>query len=99
MTSFFYLIISIPFLLGILTPSIHEGNFFSIIYAVINMLPYMILSKFIDWISGAVFKNPTLYQTNLIAIVAALIFWIMICYVLGAIIDKRRIGNKKEAGY
>ena len=63
-----YFLISLPFIFGLLTPSIHEGNLYSLIHIIINILPLFLLGKLADSVSHLFFEYPTLYQSNMISI-------------------------------
>lgn len=95
-TIMFFIIISLPFLLGMLTPSIHEGNFYSIIYVIINIVPFKILGRIIDLISVFLFKGPTLYQTTIVSIIVALVFWTIVAYIAGVILDRQQKRRKQK---
>jgi hypothetical protein len=43
-----YILLSLPFIVGLLSPSMHEGNLYSAIYVVINILPILLLGKLMD---------------------------------------------------
>lgn len=90
MTVIFYIVISMPFILGLLIPSIHEGNAYSIIYIIVNTVPLIILNRVIDWISLFLFKSPTLYQTTIVTIGTVLVFWGLVAWLIGFMLDRRK---------
>lgn len=91
-----YILLSLPFIFGLLTPSIHEGNFYSTIYILINLIPILLLGKLIDWLAMLLFKYPTLYKSNLISVFLTLVFWILLSWILGTIIDIKKTRKMNE---
>lgn len=77
-----YLIASSPFILGFAIPSIHEG-IYSSLYVMVNMPVIYLLGGFADKINNKLIAFPTLYASNLVFIIIALLFWSMLAFVAG----------------
>lgn len=89
-----FFLLSLPFILGLLTPSIHEGNYYAAFYVIVNILPTIILGKLGDLLTIFIFKSPTLYQSTLVFIFLTLLFWISVSWILGSVIDRQKRSRK-----
>jgi hypothetical protein len=88
-----YTLSSLPFIFGLLTPSIHEGNIYSVLYVFINMPVIFLFGSIIDEIVQIVFNEPSLYNSNIIFIIISIIFWVAVSFVIGLFIDKKNGRN------
>jgi len=58
-----HLLVSAPFLVGVLTPSLHEGNLYAFTYVILNVPVIGLLGGFSDGVCRLVFgERHTLYQ-------------------------------------
>ena len=91
-----YLLLSIPFLLDLLVPSIHEGNLYSTLYVLVN-LPWIFLTGNIaDRICRSLFETQTLYKSNLVFIMLSWFMWVILACLVGALVDLTRRGHPKH---
>ena len=89
-----FFLLSLPFILGLLAPSIHEGNYYAAFYVIVNILPTIIFGKLGDSLTALIFRAPTLYESTLVFIALTLIFWVSISWILGVILDRRKTARR-----
>ena len=77
-----FLLISSPFLIGILDFSLHGGAY-GALYVILNFLPLWIFGGLID----PMVKGFTLYFQNLVAIGILLVFWVVVSFCIGVVLD------------
>lgn len=88
----FFFLISLPFILGIKIPSIHEGDFYTLIYVILNFPVIYMFGSFSDKIAIYFFTaQPTQYQANIVLILFAHFFWIGLAFIAGFFIDQKRL--------
>jgi len=74
-----YFIISLPFILNLATPLIHDGSIISTFYILINIPANLFFELF--------FPHETICNYDFISLLISLIFWICFSAVIGWIID------------
>ena len=91
-----FVLLSLPFIFGLLQPSIHEGGY-SALYVILNMPPLMVVSGIAQKIEGALMRNPDRYTSNMLSITLLFLFWVALSFILGSIFDeiKGRQGSRQ----
>ena len=90
-----YPIFSLPFLTGLLTPSMHEGNLYSTLFVLIHSPVIILLGDFVDVITERLFSDVTLYKSNMIFLTVSYVFWLILGLLIGTVMDKA--SGKKES--
>ena len=81
-----FLILSLPFILGSLHPSIHEGGY-SALYAIVNIPAIIVVAPLGEWLFQAFGVDLDPYLINLITILLFLVFWVSVSFMIGLFID------------
>jgi len=77
-----FLIISSPFLIGILDLSLHGGAY-GALYVIVNFVPLWLFSGLID----PMLRGFNLYLQNLVAVGILLLFWVVVSFCIGVVVD------------
>jgi len=85
-----FTLISLPFILGILEPSIHEGNLYSYFYVLANMPVIMLFGPIAQLFEKSIFNKLDTYYSNLLFIILALIFWVLVSFIIAVFVDKSK---------
>lgn len=78
-----YFVLCLPFLTGMLIPSIHEGNAYSVFFVIVNM-PVIVL---FDKLTNLLTSTENLSVPNAIFIFITWLFWVLISFLIGIVID------------
>jgi len=92
LTGGIYFVLSLPFIFGYLQPSTHDGGY-SAVYVFLNFPGIIIISGIADKIDSILNTAKDLQTSNLIALTLLLLFWTILSFILGVLIDsiqKRR---------
>ena len=81
-----FVTLSLPFLLGFLTPSIHEG-FYSALYVVVNLPGLFIVAGVSEWALRFFGARRDLHLSNLTTVVSLLVFWVPVFFITGSLMD------------
>ena len=94
-----HLLLSVPFLTGILIPSIHEGSLYAFGYVVLNLPVISLFGGVGDFLCRLVFgERSTLYQSNLLFMGIAWLWWVGRGCACGAVLDRwRRRARLRQA--
>jgi hypothetical protein len=88
LTGIVFLILSLPFVFGILEPSLHGGAY-GALYVILNFVPLWITSGLSEAITRILIKGSDLYLSNLVAMGVLLVFWVVVSFLVGIVIDSR----------
>lgn len=88
-----YILLSMPFILGYLTPSIHEGGY-EAFYVFLNLPGLLVVSGLSETIWKSLFSYDNSYASNMITLTLILGFWVAISFIIGWALDVR---NKKKS--
>lgn len=87
-TSSISFLISLPFFLGVLHPSIHGGNFYSALYAALFITPPIALLDLIVSKYGlSVYGEKSILGSDINFILVSIIIYILLSFLIGFIID------------
>jgi Na+/H+-translocating membrane pyrophosphatase len=90
-----FFLISMPFVLGLKNPSIHEGDLYSFLYVVLNLPVIYVFGSLCDSIVNHLWSTPDLYRSNAVFMVFAHLFWILFAFVVGVICDVANSSHNK----
>jgi hypothetical protein len=85
-----YFLLSIPFLLDVLTPSIHEGNSYSTLFVLVNLPWILLMGSIGDMICRSLFETQTLYKSNMVFLMLTWLMWVILAFAVGVLIDLTR---------
>lgn len=77
----FYFVLCLPFLTGLLIPSIHEGNAYSMFFVVVNIPVIVLFNK----LASLFTSTENLSIPNAVFIFITWLFWILISFLIGTI--------------
>ncbi len=89
-----YLVTASPFIFGILEPSLHAGPY-AAIFTLLNLPAFFVVSGPLKCVEG-ILPRMTLRMSNLLALAAFLIFWLVLALLIGLLVDWHR--RKKDIG-
>jgi hypothetical protein len=92
-----YFVLSIPFVLGLAIPSLHEGNIYSIFYVILNGPMIYLIGGFADKVTSFLFQFPTGYQSNMVFMCLTFIFLVAISSLIGLLFDRYKIKGNNHA--
>lgn len=88
MTGAISFLISLPFIVGMLSPSIHGGNMYSALYAVLFITPPTSLLEVIIGKYGlSVYGENSVLGSDVNFILASIMIYILLSFIIGIIID------------
>jgi hypothetical protein len=82
-----YFVLWLPFITGILIPSVHEGNLYSTLFVIVILPLISLLSGFSEMVEGMITKVPRLYVSNMIFFFISWLFLVLISLFIGVFID------------
>ena len=85
-----YFLLSLPFVLNVLTPSIHEGNWYSTFFVILSMPLFISVGMLAESVESSVVDYPDLYTSNMIALALSWVFLILVSMIVGFFIDITR---------
>lgn len=95
MVAIAFILISLPFILDILKPSIHEGSLYSFIYVLINILAIYVFGGIAEIVDQSIVDQHDLYVSNMVFMSFALIFWVLMSVIIAVFVDKSK--NRKAS--
>ncbi len=84
-----FILSSLPFIFGLLQPSIHERGY-SALYVTLNIPAPVVISGAADRLDSALFKTQDLFTSNMITLALVFLFWVLSSFILGSIFDEIR---------
>jgi uncharacterized membrane protein len=92
-----FFLISLPFISGLKNPSIHEGGLYSFLYVILNLPVIYVFGSLCDSIVHHMWSTPDLYRSNTVFIAFAHLFWILVAFVAGLILDIVKNNSHKKS--
>ena len=87
----FFVIVSLPFILGLKIPSIHEGDPYSFCYVVLNLPPICVFGGLADAVATRLSSGDASAESdNYVMIAFCFLFWTVLAFLVGMLVDCRR---------
>jgi hypothetical protein len=82
-----YFVLWLPFITGIIIPSVHEGNLYSRLFVIIILPLISLLGGLSEIVEGTITKVPSLYVSSMIFFLVSWLFLVLISLFTGVFID------------